>query len=78
MYFKDASGNFNIVNQTGGMLVYIPPSFRYIYIYFLVLIGTRTGIRFFILYIVGSKANFHLATIFPVAIKSNPSLLVSV
>lgn len=45
---------------------------------FLVLIGTCTGIRFFILYIVGTKANFHLATIFPVAIKSNPSLLVSV
>lgn len=27
MYFEDAAGKFHLVDQTGGMLVYITPSF---------------------------------------------------
>lgn len=73
MYFEDAAGEFHLVDQTGGMLVYITPSFDI----FSLLSDIVAGVRFY-LSVVGSVTNFRLVTISPVAITSKPSLLVSV
>lgn len=74
MYFEDAAGKFHLVDTTGGMLVYITPSFD---IFFLLLSDIVAGVRFY-LSVVGSVANFRLVTISPVVVTSKPSLLVSV